>query len=129
MPDQLRCLADRAETDDLVTVRVIPFTVGVYRGFAGTFTLLESTEGCRDLLYVDPGRGALGNIVSGDDPLVAECRDDFEACIEVSLPEVESIQLIRSVADGCLRHPVATLCQLHSRCTLNARSHISMCCQ
>ena len=100
MPDQLRSLADRAETDDLVTVRVIPFTVGVHRGFAGTFTLLEFDGGLPDMLYVDPGRGALGNIVSGDDPLVAECRDDFEACIEVSLSEARSIELIRSVSDG-----------------------------
>jgi len=100
MPDQLRSLASRAATDDLVTVRVIPFTAGIHKGFAGTFTLLEFDGGLPDLLYVDPGRGALGNIVSGDDPLVAECRDDFEACIEVSLPEAESIEAIRSVAEA-----------------------------
>lgn len=98
MPNQLRSLADRAETDEMVTVRVIPFTAGAYRGFAGTFTLLEFDGGLPDLLYVDPGRGALGNTVSGDDPLVVECRDDFEACIEASLFEERSIELIRSVA-------------------------------
>ena len=100
MPDQLRSIADRAERDHLVTVRVIPFTAGIYKGFAGTFTLLEFDGGLPDLLYVDPGRGALGNVVSGDDPLVAECRDDFEACLEVSLSEAESIEAIRSVAKG-----------------------------
>ncbi len=100
MPDQLRSLANRAAADDLVTVRMIPFTAGIYKGFAGTYTLLEFDGGLPDLLYVDPGRGALGNVVSGDDPLVAECRDDFEACIEVSLSEAESIEAIRSVAEG-----------------------------
>ena len=34
MPNQLRSVADRAERDDLVTVRVIPFTAGVHTGFA-----------------------------------------------------------------------------------------------
>ena len=32
MPNQLREIADKAEQDDLVTVRVIPFEAGAHRG-------------------------------------------------------------------------------------------------
>src|SRR5580658_9835772 len=41
MPDQLRHIADKAEQDDLITVRVIPFGAGAHRGLYGPFTLLE----------------------------------------------------------------------------------------
>jgi transcriptional regulator with XRE-family HTH domain len=98
MPNQLRTMADRAETDDLVTVRVIPFSAGVHKGLSGPFILLEF-EGLPDLLYVDAGRGALASIVMGDDALVAECRDDFEILLEDALPASRSIEFIRIVAE------------------------------
>jgi transcriptional regulator with XRE-family HTH domain len=98
MPNQLRVMADRAETDDLVTVRVIPFAAGVHKGLSGPFLLLEF-EGLPDLLYIDAGRGALASIVAGDDAYVAECRDDFEVLLEDALSPSRSIDFIRAVAE------------------------------
>ena len=99
MPDQLRSIADKAEADDLITVRVIPFAAGAYRGFSGPFTLLEFDGGLSDVLYIETGRGAFASMVSGNDPQVAEFRDDFEALLEAALPADKSIDLIRSVAE------------------------------
>ena len=68
MPAQLREIADRAEQDDLVTVRVIPFEAGAHRGLYGPFTLLEFDGGLPDLLYIDAGRGEFASMVHGEDP-------------------------------------------------------------
>jgi transcriptional regulator with XRE-family HTH domain len=99
MPDQLRSIADKAERDDLVTLRVIPFVAGEYRGFSGPFTLLEFEGGLSDVLYIETGRGAFASMISGNDPQVAEFRDDFEALLEDALTADKSIDLIRNVAD------------------------------
>src|ERR1039457_8545 len=99
MPDQLRSIADQAERDDLITLRVIPFTAGEYRGFSGPFTLLEFDGGLSDVLYIETGRAPFANMVSGSDPQIAEFRDDFEALLEDALPSDKSIELIRKVAE------------------------------
>src|ERR1035441_3459023 len=99
MPDQLRSIADQAERDDLITLRVIPFTAGEYRGFSGPFTLLEFDGGLSDVLYIETGRAPFANMVSGSDPQIAEFRDDFEALLEDALPSDKSIELIRNVAE------------------------------
>lgn len=105
MPDQLRHIADKAEHDELVTVRVIPFDVGAQRGLYGPFTLLEFDGGLPDLLYIDVGRGEFASMVTGDDPRVTEYRDDFELLLEDALPVEKSIELIRSVAAGMSASP------------------------
>ena len=99
MPNQLREIADKAEQDDLVTVRVIPFEAGAHRGLSGPFTLLEFDGGLSDLLYIDAGRGEFASMVQGDDPRIAEYRDDFELLLEDALSAEKSIDLIRSVAE------------------------------
>ncbi len=99
MPNQLREIADKAEQDDLVTVRVIPFAAGAHRGLYGPFTLLEFNGGLPDLLYVDAGRGEFASMVHGDDPRVADYRDDFELLLEEALSAEKSIDLFRSVAE------------------------------
>ncbi len=99
MPDQLRSLADQAEEDDLITVRVIPFTAGEHLGLNGPFSLLEFDGGLPDILYMDAGRTEFASMVSGGDPPVADCRDEFETLVEGALPGGESIELIRSVAE------------------------------
>jgi transcriptional regulator with XRE-family HTH domain len=99
MPDQLRSVADRAERDDLVTIRVIPFEAGAHRGLYGPFTLLEFDGGLPDVLYIDVGRGEFASMVMGNDPRVAEYRDDFELLLEDALPADKSIELIRRVAE------------------------------
>ena len=99
MPDQLRTVADRAEHDDLVTIRVIPFQAGAHRGLYGPFTLLEFDGGLPDVLYIDVGRGEFATMVMGNDPRVAEYQDDFELLLEDALPADKSIELIRRVAE------------------------------
>jgi transcriptional regulator with XRE-family HTH domain len=99
MPNQLRELADKAEQDDLVTVRVIPFKAGAHRGLSGPFTLLEFDGGLPDLLYIDAGRPDFASMVQGDDLRIAEYRDDFELLLEDALSAEKSIDLIRSVAE------------------------------
>lgn len=101
MPDQLRSMADKAESDDLITVRVIPFAAGAHRGLFGPFTLLEFDGGLPDILYLDAGRGEFASMVQGGD-LVAEYRDDFEALLEDTLPADKSIDLLRRVAEEML---------------------------
>ena len=70
MPYQLHRIADTAEQDDQVTIRVIPFEAGAHRGLYGPFTLLEFEGGLPDVLYIDTGRGEFANLVMGDDPRV-----------------------------------------------------------
>ena len=99
MPEQLRHIADKAEQDDLVTIRVIPFEAGVHRGLYGPFTMLEFDGSLPDLLYIDAGRAEFASMVMGDDARVVEYRDDFELLLEDALSAEKSIELIRSVAE------------------------------
>jgi hypothetical protein len=99
MPRQLRSIADRAERDDLVTVRVMPFSAGAHRGLPGPFNLLEFDGELPDVLYIDAGRVEFASLVTGGDPQVAQYRDDFEALLEDALSADESIRLMRDVAD------------------------------
>jgi len=98
MPAQLRHVASRAEQDELVTIRVIPFGTGAHPGLFGPFTLLEFEGGLSDVLYLDAGRGAF-NVISGNDLQLAAYADDFENLLEDALPADKSIEFIRSVAD------------------------------
>ena len=99
MPYQLRHIAERAEQDERITLRVIPFEAGAHRGLYGPFTLLDFDGGVPDLLYIDAGRGEFASMVHGDDTRVAEYRDDFELLLEDALSADKSIDLIRSVAE------------------------------
>jgi transcriptional regulator with XRE-family HTH domain len=98
MPNQLRYIADRAESEDLLTVRVIPFNVGAHAGLSGPFTLLEFEGDLPDILYLDAGRGTISMIPSSD-PQVAEYRDKFEVLLEEALPADRSIEFIRTAAE------------------------------
>jgi transcriptional regulator with XRE-family HTH domain len=99
MPNQLRYIADKAEGDELITVRVIPFSEGSHAGLTtGPFTLLEFDGGLPDLLYLDVGRGESAS-TTGDDPQVSEYADTFESLVDVSLPKEESIAFIRNAAE------------------------------
>lgn len=100
MPRQLDSIADRAERDNLITVRVMPFSAGAHRGLPGPFTLLEFDGGLPDVLYVDAGRAEFASMVSGDgdDDQVGQYRYDFEALLEDALSADESVRLIRRVA-------------------------------
>lgn len=98
MPAQLRYLADVAEGNELTTIRVVPFRAGAHAGLSGPFTLLEFDGGLPDLLYLDTGQGELAT-TTNDGPRVAEYADKFELIIDRALPENESVDFIRRVAD------------------------------
>lgn len=97
MPAQLRTIADRAERDELLTVRVVPFDAGEHPGLFGSFTLLEFEGGVADVLYLDSGRGLI-NMIDAGDPQMAEYADDFDELLDVALSGEKSIEFIRSVA-------------------------------
>jgi hypothetical protein len=97
MPNQLRHTASRAEDDELLTIRIIPFKAGAHPGLTGTFTLLEFDGPMPDLVYLDTGRDP--TLIIGDDLKTAEYADDFETLLETALSAVDSIELIRQVAE------------------------------
>lgn len=97
MPSQLRLIADRAESEETLTVRVVPFSAGAYPGLSGPFTLLEFDGPMPDMLYLDAGREL--SLIAGTDPRVGLYADDFEAVLENALSSAESIALIRQVAE------------------------------
>lgn len=97
MPAQLRHMADQAERDELVTVRMIPFGTGAHPGLFGPFTLLEFEGGLPNVLYLDAGRGEF-KVISGNDPQVKAYSEDFEDLLEEALPADKSIEFIRGVA-------------------------------
>ena len=98
MPIQLRSIADRAERDALITVRIMPFTAGAHRGLPGPFTLLEFDGDLADVLYIDAGRAEFFSMITGGDR-VDQYRADFEALLEDALSAEDSIGLMRRVAD------------------------------
>lgn len=97
MPDQLRHIADRAEREELLTVRVIPFNVGAHPGLSGPFTLLEFEGALPDLLYIDAGRES--TLITGNDQRIGEYADDFEILLESALSAADSVAFIRQVAE------------------------------
>jgi len=100
MPAQLRHIADTAATDDLVSVRLIPFTKGAY-GLSGAFTLLEFEADLLDLVYLDPGQAELA-IIATESDRVSDYASTFEALLDLALPENESIEFIRAAAEEML---------------------------
>jgi hypothetical protein len=98
MPNQLRGIADKAEADDSIAVRVMPFAAEAHRGLLGAFTLLEFDGGLPDVLYIDAGRGEQAIMFQSND-VVADYRSDFAALLEDALPADRSIYLLRSVAE------------------------------
>ncbi|TYK46916.1 helix-turn-helix domain-containing protein [Actinomadura decatromicini] len=101
MPNQLNHIADVAERDDLVTVRIIPFAVGAHPGLDGPFSLLEFDGDLDDVLYLE-GRPGASVMLSGDDEAIPEYRDAFEELRETALSADESITLLRQAAEDLM---------------------------
>lgn len=97
MPAQLRHIADRAEREESLTIRVIPFKAGAHPGLSGPFTLLEFDGSMPDILYLDAGRES--SLITGSDSRIGEYASDFEVLLESSLPAAESVEFIRRVAE------------------------------
>jgi transcriptional regulator with XRE-family HTH domain len=102
MPNQLRHIAGQAAGNELITVRLIPFSAGEHPALGGAFTVLGFDGGLPDLLYLDTGRGEVADI-TGEDPQVAEYAANFEALLDRALPDSESIQFIQDAADEMCR--------------------------
>lgn len=101
MPAQLNHIADTAERDDLLTVRVIPFSAGAHLGLDGPFSLLEFDGDLGDILYLE-GRPGTSVMHSGDDEKIPEYRDTFEILLDQALPADESIAMIRQAAEDLM---------------------------
>jgi transcriptional regulator with XRE-family HTH domain len=97
MPAQLRHMADRAEHEESLTIRVIPFKAGAHPGLSGPFTLLEFDGSMPDILYLDAGRES--SLITGSDSRIGWYASDFEVLLESSLPAAESVEFIRRVAE------------------------------
>jgi transcriptional regulator with XRE-family HTH domain len=98
MPNQLRYVADRAESDDSLTVRVLPFEAGAHPGL-DPFTLLQFDAGLPDTLFLDADRGAFTMITGDGEPRVSKYIQDFEDLIEDAWSAESSIEFMRKVAD------------------------------
>lgn len=109
MPNQLRFVADRAERDDLVTVRVLPFEAGAHTGLE-PFTLLQFDARLPDTLILDADRGDF-TMIADNDPQAAKAQVEkvdkyvqyFESLIEDAWPADRSIEFMRKVADEMSR--------------------------
>ena len=97
MPNQLRHIARRAELEESLTVRVIPFSAGAHPGLSGPFTLLEFDGSLPDLLYLDSGREQ--SLITGSDPRIGQYADDFEILVETALPAAGSIDFLKQAAE------------------------------
>jgi transcriptional regulator with XRE-family HTH domain len=97
MPNQLMYIVARAEGDDRITARVIPFGAGEHPGLSGPFTLLDFDGGLPDILYLDAGRGAI-ELISDDDQ-VSGYRDNFEKLLDAALSAADSLDFIRAAAE------------------------------
>jgi transcriptional regulator with XRE-family HTH domain len=97
MPNQLRAVADRAEQDDLVTVRVTPFEAGEHPGLLEPFTILEFEGKLPDALVLDADRGEF-NMITDDEPQVEKYKQDFDDLLGDALSATKSIELLRHVA-------------------------------
>ncbi|GAA1883870.1 helix-turn-helix domain-containing protein [Actinomadura bangladeshensis] len=101
MPAQLNHVADAAESDDLLTVRVIPFSTGAHLGMEGPFSILEFDGDLDDVLYLE-GRSGASVMISGEDDKVIEYRDTFELLLEQALPADQSVALLRQAAEDLM---------------------------
>ncbi|MFD0903983.1 helix-turn-helix domain-containing protein [Actinomadura sediminis] len=101
MPAQLRHIADRAEGDELVNVRIIPFSAGAHLGLDGPFVVLEFEGGLNDVLYLE-GRSAASALVTGDDDRITDYRDNFELLLEQTLSAGDSIEFLRKAAEDLM---------------------------
>ncbi|MGH3418366.1 MAG: Scr1 family TA system antitoxin-like transcriptional regulator [Streptosporangiaceae bacterium] len=97
MPNQLLHIAERAEREEFLDVRIIPFRAGAHAGLAGPFTLLEFEGGLDDILYLDGGREMIA--MKKSDPEVPEYAENFESFSADALSAQDSIALLRDAAE------------------------------
>ncbi|GGV11567.1 transcriptional regulator [Actinomadura cremea] len=101
MPDQLLHIADAAERDELLSIRVIPFNIGAHLGLHGPFTILEFEGGLSNVLYLE-GRAGANAMITGDDQRITDYLDNFEILLGEALPADDSVALIRQAAEDLM---------------------------
>ncbi|HEY3681988.1 MAG TPA: helix-turn-helix transcriptional regulator [Streptosporangiaceae bacterium] len=101
MPRQLRYVADLAQNNDLVTVRIVPFSAGAHAGVDEPFTLLEFGGGLDDVLYREGASQVTQaqSSITRSEEVIADYRAAFESILAVALSSDDSIGLIRRAAD------------------------------
>lgn len=100
MPRQLRHIADLAEHDDRVTVRVVPFVIGAYEAQSRPFVILEFGDRLRSSVYLEAISDMQAQSIHTDDAeVVAYYRSAFESVLDEALSGGDSLQLIREAAD------------------------------
>jgi hypothetical protein len=99
MRAQLSHIIDMVQTRPNLTVQVVPFSAGLYAGQSGTFVIMDfdSQDNDPGLVHVEPGFTS---------SLYVEDRGDiyfyslvFQRLLDVSLSPVESLDLLRTVAN------------------------------
>ena len=97
MPNQLLHIAELAEHDEHIDVRILPFSTGAHAGLAGPFTLLEFIGGLPDIVYLDAGRETIA--MTPSDPDVAAYADSFESLLGDAISAQDSIVFLRNTAE------------------------------
>jgi len=97
MRRQLRHLVEVAEKPN-VTIEVVPYSVGIYRGMRGSFVVLQFPDAeDDDVLYVEDAEGGL--VIKEDQDEIQAYRENFENMRDVALNQKESLSHIRRLAD------------------------------
>lgn len=99
MRAQLGHVLDLAQTRPNITVQVVPFSAGLYAAQSGTFVIMDfdSRDDDPGLVHVEPGfAGSLYIEERSDIYLYSRV---FGRLLEVALNPVESLELLRTVAN------------------------------
>ena len=97
MPNQLLHVAELAEHNEYIDVRIIPFKTGAHAALSGPFTLLEFTGGLPDILYLDAGREAI--VMTPSNREVAVYADSFASLLGDAISAADSIAFLRNTAE------------------------------
>lgn len=94
MREQLRRIVEVAARAD-VDVQVVPFAAGAHPGLQGSFVILGFAPGERDIVYVE---GMAGDLYP--ERRIEWYADVFSRLQAIALSPVDSVQFIRSAAEG-----------------------------
>jgi transcriptional regulator with XRE-family HTH domain len=96
MRSQLRHLLEVSEAS-AVSIQVVPFSIGAYKGLLGPFILLGLSDSGEDLLFLE---GPGGDLVTRDDQeMITSFSEQFEAVQNLALSESDTRTFIRQKLD------------------------------
>lgn len=100
MNDQLTSVAEVAALVN-VEIRVVPFSVGAHPGLSGPFQIFEFADPA-DTPILQSDTAFRSVVLREEKELIREYTEGFEALLDVSLSEEDSIELINQVAEEVL---------------------------